>query len=124
MQFWPKNSQQLDLNITLLNKHITSTTNFKFLGLTIDETLSWKCHINHMLPRLSTACYAIKTVTPPRAEETEMIYFSYVHSLIAYGITYGGNSLHSISIFKMQKWKFELLLSHHTEILVDNCLKN
>jgi hypothetical protein len=49
LQFQTKNSQKLDFNNTLLNKHIMYTTNIKSLGLTIDETLSWKCHINHRL---------------------------------------------------------------------------
>jgi len=45
LQFQTKNSQKLDFNNALLNKLI----NIKSLGLTIDETLSWKCHINHTL---------------------------------------------------------------------------
>jgi len=49
LQFQTKNSHKLDFNNTLLNKRITNTTNIKSLGLTIDETLSWKCHINHTL---------------------------------------------------------------------------
>jgi len=49
LQFQTKNSQKLDFNNTLLNKHITNTTNIKSPGLTIDETLLWKCHINHTL---------------------------------------------------------------------------
>ena len=32
-----------------------------------------------------------------------MIYFSYVHSVISYGIIFWGNSHHSNSIFKIQK---------------------
>jgi hypothetical protein len=104
LQFRTKNSQKLDLNITLADKHITNTTNIKFLRLTIDEKLSWKCHIKHVLTKLSSACYAIRIVTPLMAEETlRMIYFAYVHSLLIYGIILWGNSPHSISVFKMQK---------------------
>jgi hypothetical protein len=32
-----------------------------------------------------------------------MIYFSYVHSVMSYGIIFGGNSHHSDSIFKIKK---------------------
>ena len=32
LQFLTKNSQKLDLNITLMNNQITSSTNTKFLG--------------------------------------------------------------------------------------------
>jgi hypothetical protein len=49
LPFKTKNSQKLDLNITLLNKHITSTANITFFGLVVDETLSWKCHMNYIM---------------------------------------------------------------------------
>jgi hypothetical protein len=81
LQFQTKYCQKPDLNITLLNKHITSATNIKFLGLVVHEALSWKCYINHILKQLSTVCNAIRTVTPLMVKETlKMIYFSYVHS--------------------------------------------
>jgi hypothetical protein len=38
LQFQTKNSANLDLNITLFNKHITNTTEIKLLGLTTAET--------------------------------------------------------------------------------------
>ena len=76
LQFQTKNSQKLDLNITLQNNQITNSRNTKFLGLTIEEMLSWKCHINHILSRLSSVCYAIKIITPLMSEDTsKMIYY-------------------------------------------------
>jgi len=102
MQFRTKNSQKPDSNITLLNNQIINSTNTKFLGLTIEETLSWKCHINQALARLNSACYAIKVVTPLMSEDTlKMIYHYYVHSII-YGIIFWGNSPHNTDIFKIQ----------------------
>jgi len=104
LQFLTKNSQKLDLNITLMNNQITSSTNTKFLGLTIEETLSWNAHINQIMLRLSSACYAIRVITPLMTEDIfKMIYHSYVHSIITYGIIFGGNSPHSTHIFKIQK---------------------
>jgi len=70
LQFQTKNSQKLDLNITFLNNQIINSTNTKFLGLTIEETLSWKCRINQILLRPSLACYAIKVITPLMSEDT------------------------------------------------------
>jgi len=82
-QFQTKNSKKLRSNIKLLNNQITNSTNTKFLGLTIEETLSWKWHINQILSRLSSACYAIKVITPLMSEDIlKMIYYSYVHSVI------------------------------------------
>jgi len=42
LQFRIKNSQKLSSKIKLLNNQITNSTNIKFLGLTIEENLSWK----------------------------------------------------------------------------------
>jgi hypothetical protein len=103
LQFLTKNSRKLDLNITLMNNQITSSTNTKFLGLTIEET-SWKAHINQIMLRLSSACYAIRVITPLMTEDIlKMIYNSYVHSIITYGVIFGGNSPHGTHIFKNQK---------------------
>jgi hypothetical protein len=53
LQFQTKNSQKLDLNITLADKHINTSSNIKFLRLTIDEKLSWKSNIRNVLKKLS-----------------------------------------------------------------------
>ena len=104
LQFLTKNSQKLNLNITLMNNQITSSTNTKFLGLTIEETVSWKAHINQIMLRLSSACYAIRVITPLMTVDTlKMVYHSCIHSIITYGIIFGGNSPHSTHIFKIQK---------------------
>jgi len=104
-QFWTKNSQKLSSNIKLLNNQITNNTNTKFLGLTIEEMLSWKCNINQILSRLSSACCAVKVITPLMSEDIlRVIYYSYVHSIITYGIILGGNLPHSTDMFKIQKW--------------------
>jgi len=105
LKFWTKNIQNLSSNIKLLNNQITNSTNTKFLGLIIEETLSWKCHVNQILSRHSLVCYAIKVITPLISEDIlKMIYYSYVHSITTYGIILGGKSPHSTDIFKIQKW--------------------
>jgi hypothetical protein len=45
MQFVTKTSSIFDLNIFHGNKHINNVHNTKFLGLTLDNTFSWKIHI-------------------------------------------------------------------------------
>ena len=119
LQFRTKNSQKLDSNITLLNNKITNSTNTKFLGLTIEETLSWKCLINQTLSRLSLACYAIKFITPLMSEDTlKMIYHSYVHSIITYSIIFWGNSWHNTDIFKSQKQIIQIITKSRSR---DSC---
>jgi hypothetical protein len=118
LQFRTKNRQKLDLNITLLDNQITSNTNTKFLSLTIEETLSWKCHISQLL-RPSLACYAVKVITPLMSEDTLWtIYYSYVHSIITYGIIFWGNSAHNTDICKTQKWIIRIMTKSRSR---DSC---
>ena len=99
LQFLTKNSQKLDLNITLMNNQITISTNTKFLGLNIEETLSWKGHIDQIMTMLSSACYALRIVTPLMPEDIlKMIYYTYVHSILTYGIIFG-ETHHTVIIF-------------------------
>jgi len=64
MQFLSKNSSLIDLNITHGNKKIANTCNTKFLGLTLDNTLSWKIHIDTIIPKLTSASFAMRAVKP------------------------------------------------------------
>jgi hypothetical protein len=91
-----------DIRICYENKHITDTSGTKFLGLNIDITLSWKYHTDQLITKRSSACYAVRTVKGLMSQETlRMIYFSYVHSIITYGVIFWGNSPHS-NIFRIQ----------------------
>jgi hypothetical protein len=104
LQFLTKNSQKLDSNVTLMNNQITSSTNTKFIGLTIDKTLSWKCHINQIWSRLSSACYAIRVITLLMTEDTlRMIYHSYVHPIITWH-NFEGEIHHTVLIFLRFKY--------------------
>jgi hypothetical protein len=90
--------------IATSNSVITNINCTKFLGLMIDSTLSWKDHITETTPKLNKACYVIITLTFLRSSELlRMVYFSYFHSIMLYGIIFWSNSHHSINIFKIQK---------------------
>ena len=43
---------------------LTTVDSIKFLGLTLDNSLSWKKHIEAMVPKLSAATFAIRVVQP------------------------------------------------------------
>jgi len=54
--------------------------------------------------KIEKSCYAIRSIKPFLSVDiVRMIYFSYVHSVMSYGIIFGGNSHHSNSIFNIQK---------------------
>ena len=60
MQFITKNKFLSKINIEYENKMILQTNFIKFLGITVDNTLSWKQLIDKITPKLNKACYIIR----------------------------------------------------------------
>ena len=58
-QFVTKNSSSIYFNIMHANKEIANVYNTKFLELTLDNTLSWRTHIDTIIPKLSSASFAL-----------------------------------------------------------------
>jgi hypothetical protein len=103
MQFVTKTSSLIGLHVMYKNKEIANIFNTKFLGLTLDNTFSWKNHIDTIVSKLSSACFAIRAVKPFLSQESlRMVYFSYFHSIMTYGLVFWGNSYHSNTVFKLQ----------------------
>jgi len=42
--------------------YVKNTSNTKFLGSIIDDSLSWKAHIDQMMSKFNTACFAVRTI--------------------------------------------------------------
>jgi hypothetical protein len=100
-----------DMCIKYNDKQISNITNTKFLGLFINDTLSWKTYIEYILPELSSACYAMRAVKPYVSQNTlEMIYYSYFLSVMTYGLLFWGHSSESVKIFRLQKNIIRIML--------------
>jgi hypothetical protein len=105
--------------------HITNRSNIKFLGLHIDKMLSWKLHIDKLVTKMSSACYAIRTVKGIMSQETlKMIYFAYVNSIMEYGIIFWGDSPNSINIFRVQKQIIRVIVNVKTRDSCRDLFKN
>jgi len=99
-----KNSWDCELKPNYQGNCIKSSSNTKFLGLTLDDSLSWKAQIDQMMYKLNTACFVIQTIQAIMCLETlRMVYFAYIHSIVSYGIIFGGNQPYSDKIFKIKK---------------------
>jgi len=59
MQCIIKRSPHKVMNINHSNTIILNTSTLKFLGITVDDTLSWKSHMDMITPKLSQACYIV-----------------------------------------------------------------
>lgn len=99
-----KNNSQESLYVKLNGKSIIETNTTKFLGVTLDNELSWSEHINNLQKRLSSACCAIRFVRDQLGADTlKQIYFAYFQSLIQYGVIFWYHSADSSKIFILQK---------------------
>jgi hypothetical protein len=104
MQFVTKTSSLIDLHVMYKNKEIANTSNTKLHRLTLDNTFSWTNHIDAIVPKLSSACFAVRVVKSFLYQESlRMVYFSYFHSILTYGLILWGNSYHSNTVFKLQE---------------------
>jgi len=66
--------------------------------------INWKGHTEHITPKLSAACYIMRSVKSYMSLNTlKIVNYSYFNSIINYGLPFWGNSLHSKKIFRMQK---------------------
>jgi hypothetical protein len=70
VQFLTKNNHEINIHISYGNKLITNTHGTNFLGLIIDSNLSWKNHIDKLMPKLSLARYAIRAVKSLMTQES------------------------------------------------------
>jgi hypothetical protein len=65
MHFKTKNTESTETILACCNNNvITEISHIKFLGLTIDDTLSWNLHIDNVMKRLTKVCYMIRAVKP------------------------------------------------------------
>jgi hypothetical protein len=69
-------------------------------------TLIWKTHIEYIKSELSWVCYPIGSVKPytyVSLNAREMIYYSYFHSVMTYGLLFWGHPSASIKILRLQR---------------------
>jgi len=102
--------------------HNGTEKSFKFLGLHIDETLSWKYHIKNLCSKVSRSNYIInkvKHILPKSSLHT--LYSSIVHSHINYGLIIWGNSIHINKLSVLQKKSIRIIngkpYNYHSEPL-------
>jgi hypothetical protein len=75
------------------NKQITTISDIKCIGIYINDTINWKCHIERISSKLSAVCYIIRSIKPYMSVNTlKTVYHSYFNSIINYDLPFWGNS--------------------------------
>jgi hypothetical protein len=89
VHFTTKRNMSVNLQIGF-NNFVTNSFYTKFLGVTINNTLSWNNHIDLLVKKLSKACYIIRNAkTYIYALSLKMIYYAFFHSVMSYGLHFG-----------------------------------
>jgi len=121
IQFTNKITCTSDIQIAYEDKHICTAIDTKFQGLFINNNLSWKTHIECIKSKLSSACYAMRSVKPyVPINALKMIYCSYFHSVMTYGLLFCGHSSDSIKILRLQKKIIRIMMGCKSS---DSCRK-
>jgi hypothetical protein len=64
MKFATSNKTSINFNIGYGNKTIEEILRTKLLGLQIDNNLNWKKHTGYIIPKLTSACFSMRTIIP------------------------------------------------------------
>ena len=112
MQFW---NNTANLNLYVGETIIPTVESTKFLGVQIDNQLSWRNHANHVIDKLHTnrRLMALGKNLLDR-DSLRKIYFAHIHSHLNYGLTIWGSMLSSSSLkalSKLQTHCIELIAS-------------
>ena len=102
----PQNSLNDIVNIKIGNQHVKQAKYVKFLGLLLDEHLSWKYHLSELSKKLSRTCgifFKVRHLLPTSVLIS--LYNSLFSSFLQYGIIVWGLTYdtHTKPIYLLQK---------------------
>jgi hypothetical protein len=89
IKFISKNNIHFEPDIDFGDKSISAITCTRFLGLTINCTLTWTNHIDLLTKKLSSTCFLIRNIKQYVSfSALKMIYHSLLHSIMSYGVMF------------------------------------
>ena len=99
-----KNKQQINLNISLGGIGIPQVTSTKFLGMWIDQALTWNDHVSKTILRLKARTNLLNMGKKFLSTHAlRVLYFAQIHSILTYGIVMWGSLLSQANLNKLQK---------------------
>jgi len=111
MQFSSNINYRSKVNTQSTDCKINYTNSFKFLGIKMESSLTWKKHIDYVNSKLNSLGYILRSFRSVLSLQILIqIYTSYVHSVLNYGIIFWGTSSYSRTIFITQKRTVRIIL--------------
>lgn len=104
IQFKHYNAKSLDLDICVNGIQINKVQAANFLGMSLDEHLNWKTHLEKINNKIASCCYALSVlIDVSSVEVARSAYYGNIYPLLTYGIIFWGNSVLVNSTFVLQK---------------------
>lgn len=93
-----------NFNLSFNNYPLTLQTETKFLGILLDENISWSKHIDQLCSKLVQSCFAISNLKNNLDKKSLLsVYYALVYSKLSYNIIVWGQSVDTNRIFILQK---------------------
>ena len=114
------NSDMTGCNITVNNVCLPDVTHTKFLGVWIDNKLTWTHHLSKLYVKLKKNINLLKIgQNHLNTHAKKCVYYAQVYNHISYGIMLWGNTITNAEINKLQKIQnkcFKLCTSQESNI--------
>ena len=96
MLFWSKHDK---IKIRAMNNPIPNVRNTKFLGVFIDDTMTWRTHVEYLHNKLLMNKHML-SISKNKLDKDSLrkLYFSHIHSHLVYGMKAWGPSILSESL--------------------------
>ena len=104
-----KSIPNLPDKIKFMNHEINRTSHIKFLGIILDEFLTWNLHINEICNKLKRCFHIFYNIRHLLSKDNiKTKYYALIYSGIKYGISVYGQAS-NIKLNKVQKLQNQLL---------------
>ncbi len=104
------NSNKTKTLVISSNRQTIQGNTVKLLGITIDDSLNWKAHVEKLCKKLSCSLFALRRMLNlVDIKGLLTIYHALIHSHLAYGTLIWGNSTDALRAFRMQKRSVRLI---------------
>ena len=89
---------------TLINTPLQSSAHVKFLGLWIDQSLSWRSHVSNLIMKIKQNTHLLEVGNKFLSKSSKkLVYYAHIYSHICYGLFIWGNNLDNTTKNKIQK---------------------
>ena len=93
-----------EIQLSLGTQNLTNKPESKFLGVILDQHLTWSSHLNNLTLKLNKNLNLLRLSRNMMTQENKLlVYRSHLESHIQYGILLWGNGASSTQLTKLQK---------------------